>query len=84
MTDIKDKRQKPPFPLAAREDDKNDLVSRAEAAQILQCSVRTVTRYANEKFLLKYVDSRGRVMFSRRQCRAMVRFEQEDDTEGGS
>lgn len=57
---------------------RTDLVTRKEAAAIMDLSIRSVSRYAELGYLTKFTDARGRVFFAPEQCRAMGYAEAEE------
>jgi hypothetical protein len=73
-----DGRRRAPFPQKKLKSDVKDLVERAEAAQLAGVTERTITRWASLGYLTKYENARGCVAFSRRQVKAMNRYEAAD------
>lgn len=49
-------------------------VTREEAAQVIGCTQRTITRWADAGRLVKYLDPLGRVVFDRESVGALARL----------
>lgn len=72
-----DKRQRPPYAVKQGTVPDTEMLTRADAAELMGVSTRTITRYASDGYLTKYTDARGRVRFSRKEVLGMNRFERE-------
>lgn len=70
----RDRREKAPFAVASG---RTDLVTRQEAARILNMSVRSITRFATNGYLTKFRDARGQIRFAPEQVEAMGYMEAE-------